>query len=83
MNGYLMGEVKMTEDEISIMLKVDLQYPDWWKKGTKFIMNKETGHIFGIDKKTKIMNEYPIRAGLQGYLWLLYSEKKFCKIINN
>jgi len=59
-------------------LKVDLQYPDWFKKGMKFYFNEDTAIVYGEDDGK--MSEYPLRNPLAGYLYLLRLESnKFFK----
>ena len=72
----------MREEIIEVKLMVDLQYPEWFKKGDKFLMNKETGDVFGYEPSKESWMEYPIRRGIAGYLWLLKTEgNKFLKEI--
>ena len=70
----------MDEEYIEVKLMVDLQYPDWFKKGDRFLMNRETSQIFGFETTTNKWMEYPLRPSLEGYLWLLKTEgNKFLK----
>lgn len=52
-------------------LKINLPF---LQKGSKFTFEDDTGLVYAIlDGKVA---EYPLRAGLAGYLWLLLTEKR-------
>ena len=62
-------------------LKVDLQCPDWFKKGMVFYFEEELGFVYGEEKG--IIAEYPLRTNLAGYLFFLKGdyENRFFKLI--
>ena len=63
------------------ILKRDFKEWPYWKKGTMFYFENDTGIVWGMkDKKTT--NSYPLRTLLAGYLWLLISEKGLLRKIN-
>jgi len=64
----------MEENFITTTLKIDLQYPDWFKKGDKFLMDRETSEVFALDKEKNTWNDMPLRGGISGYLWMLKLE---------
>ena len=49
------------------------------KKGTEFIMYDSTGLIHWLDDGK--LSEYPLRAGLAGYLWLLSTDGRYMKLM--
>jgi len=59
-------------------LMVDLPF---LAKGNQYTFDDE-GYVYrvGVDGKPF---EYPLRAGLAGYLWLLMTEKKYLKKMVN
>ena len=61
-----------------IALKRDFREYPYWKKGTRFYCEDETGYICGMkDEYTK--NSYPLRSSLASYLWLVLHEKGLFK----
>ena len=50
------------------------------KKGSIFHFYDEDGNIFAVHNL--IESEYPLRQGLSGYLWLLSTERKYLKRLN-
>ena len=48
-------------------------------KGTLFVFYDSTGFVHWIDNGKE--TEYPLRSGLAGYLWLLLTESKYMKLI--
>ena len=59
-------------------MRVDLPF---LTKGTLFVFYDSSGHVHWIDNGKE--TEYPLRTGLAGYLWLLITEKKYMKLIEN
>ena len=56
------------------ILKRDFKEFPYWKKGTMFGFEDDTGIVWGMkDKETT--SSYPLRASLSGYLYLLLTEK--------
>ena len=51
-------------------------------KGTEYIMYDSTGFVHWITGDGK-ESEYPLRAGLAGYLWLLCTDKKYMELIES
>lgn len=56
------------------ILKRDFNEYPYWKKGTMFYFENDTGQIWGLEAK-KTTNSYPLRKELAKYLWLLLNEK--------
>jgi hypothetical protein len=57
-------------------LRVDLPF---LKQKSQFAFDDDNGNIFMIENQR--VAEYPLRAGLSGYLWLLLTERKYLKKI--
>jgi hypothetical protein len=66
----------MDEEFITVELMVDLQYPDWFKKGDRFLMNRETSEVFGFEPSENKWMGNPLRQSISGYMWLLKTEGK-------
>jgi hypothetical protein len=66
----------MDEEFITVELMVDLQYPDWFKKGDRFLMDRETSEVFGFEPSENKWMIIPLRQSISGYMWLLKTEGK-------
>ena len=67
-----------------LILKKDLQFPNWWKKGDRFYLDDETAWVYGMEKVNEkwVCNENPLRKGLSGQInMMLIYAPKFFKII--
>jgi hypothetical protein len=59
-------------------LMIDLPF---LTKGTLFVFYDSSGYVHWIDDGKE--TEYPLRTGLASYLWLLCTEKKLMKPVEN
>lgn len=56
------------------VLRRDFKEFPWWKKGTMFGFEDDTGIVWGMKNK-ETTDSNPLRAPLAGYLWMLLTEK--------
>ena len=58
--------------------KLKIEVP-FLKKGDEFWMHDRDGSVHWIDNGK--ISQYPLRTSLAGYLWLLCTEKRYMKFI--
>ena len=64
------------------ILKRDFKEWPYWKKGTMFGFENDTGIVWGMEDR-HTTNSYPLRTPLAGYLWLVKTERNLFRRIKS